>query len=244
MKKQLFLLLLVGLVACHKPAQVQSISEEAIRVDSTWDAIQDTAYLQALAPTTAFINQEMNVVIGHAPRHMQAYRPESELLNWTSDALYEMACKHYNGPIDFAIVNIGGVRTDWPAGDITVGHLFRLMPFDNQLVILTMEGKEVRNLCENIAAAGGEGVSSNLRLVIDDNEAEDITIKGKALDDDAMYYVATSDYLSGGADGLTALTHFVEREYTGKLIRDLYIEHVRLHPTVESKCDGRITVDN
>ncbi len=236
-----WLLVLGSVVACtRQPMRVVSSHEEIIVMDSTFDAIQDTAYLAQLAPITEQLNEQLNVVIGHAPRAMRAYLPESELLNWSCDALYDMAKQYYDGDIDFAVVNVGGIRCAWDEGDITRRNVFELMPFDNQLVILTLTGDKVEELCDIFAKNGGQGVSRQLRMKIDGDEAEDIRINGKEIDEDAVYYVATSDYLSTGADHLNPLAEFLERKSTDKLIRDLYMEYIIQNKRVEAQIDGRM----
>ncbi len=245
MKRNVFLLYFLSflLVGCGaRSSREYTYHEEVIKIDSTLDAIQDSAYLCDLAPITEQLNKELNVVIGYAPRDMKAYLPESELLNWTSDALYDMAKIYYKGDIDFAVVNVGGVRCAWDKGDITRRNVFELMPFDNQLVILTLTGDEVEELCDCFAKNGGQGVSRHLRMKIDGDEAEDIRINGKEIDEDAVYYIATSDYLSTGADHLTPLSKYLERKSTDKLIRDLYMEYVLREKTVEARIDGRMSI--
>ena len=68
MKKIVLLLLLaVGLMACHRPLRVVEATSEVIIVDSTLDIIQDTAYLQHLAPFKAELEAALNAPIGYAP---------------------------------------------------------------------------------------------------------------------------------------------------------------------------------
>lgn len=237
------------LAACDKqPRQVTGMHSAAIAVDSTLDAIQDSDYLSSLAEIRAELDKQLNVVIGYAPYKMTAYKPESPLLNWSSDALYDMAKQVQSGPVDFAVVNVGGIRCDWPAGNITWRHVFELMPFDNMLVVLTMEGEDVLELCEAIAAQGGQGVSRTLRMEIEDGEAEHVRLHGKPIDEDAVYYVATSDYLSTGMDNLAPLAHYLEKKETNLKIRDLYIDYVRQTTAagrqVVGEMDRRIRIDD
>ncbi len=237
----IFFLLLLFASCTRQPMRIMSAQEEIIVVDSNLDVVQDTAYLRELAPITELLNKELNVVIGYAPRDMKAYLPESELLNWSCDALYDMAKVYYDGEIDFAVVNVGGIRCAWDKGDITRRNVFELMPFDNQLVILTLTGDKVIELCEIFAANGGQGVSKHLRMQFDENKkVKKVRINGKKLDKDAVYYIATSDYLSTGADHLTPLSEFLERKSTDKLIRDLYMEYIMREKTVEAQMDGRM----
>lgn len=71
---------------------------------------------------------------------------------------------------DFAVFNTGGLRRPLPLGNITRGDVFELMPFENELVILTMNGEAVKKLVNFIATKGGAPVSG-LRLRIQDSVA-------------------------------------------------------------------------
>ena len=235
-------------VSCtQKPAQVSSIETEIIVVDSTFDALQDSAYLASLQPLRDSMDKMLNEVIGHVPEAMSAYQPESPLLNWAADALLFPVRMQHPDKADFSVVNVGGLRCSWPAGDLTVRSIFELMPFENQVVILTMSGDNVLLLADQMAAQGGQGVSG-MTYVIDqaNKKALDVCVQGKPVQADKDYFVVTSDYLSGGADGMDALANFKERDYIGNKIRSQYISYVKTltenNQPVAAKCDGRVRV--
>ena len=118
---------------------------------------------------------------------------------------------------------------------------------ENQVVILTLSGDNVLLLANQMAAQGGQGVSG-MTFVIDkaSGTAWDVRVQGKPVKADKDYYVVTSDYLSGGADGMDALADFKDREYTGNKIRSQYISYVKMltdiGQPVAAKCDGRVRV--
>lgn len=228
--------------SCHRqPVQVVSATTEAIPVDASADAIRDTDYIAYLAPTKAALEADMNVQIGYAPERMWVGSPECPMLNWATDRLWEAAKQYYDGPVDIAIANMGGMRCAWEAGPITKGCVFELMPFDNELVVLTLKGEDILALCESFARYGAQGVAG-MRVKIVDNQLADVQIGGKAVDPQASYTVATSDYLSGGADHMDALTHFTECWKSDLLIRDLYLEAVQQQDTIQAVVDGRMTI--
>lgn len=229
------------LPACHKQVKVVSVSTEALPVDASSDAIQDTVYLKQLAPIKADLEQQLNVQIGYAPERLWVGDPECPMLNWATDALWEAAKKVYPEKVDIAIVNMGGMRCEWPAGPITKEKVFELMPFDNELVVLTLKGEDVISLCESFAKYGGQGVAGMRVTVIDGNLA-DVQVGGKAVDPQALYTVATSDYLSGGTDHMEALTRYVEYWKSDLKIRDLYMEAVQTQDTLRAAVDGRMTM--
>ena len=227
--------------ACHRQTQVVSVTTEAIPVDASADAIQDSSYIAYLAPTKAALEVEMNVQIGYAPERMWVDGPECPMLNWATDALWEAAKKVYPGQVDIAIANMGGMRCVWDAGPVTKRSVFELMPFDNELVVLTLKGEDILALCESFVRYGGQGVAG-MRVTAVDGKLADVQIGGKAVDPNVTYTVATSDYLSGGADHMDALTHYTECWKSDLLIRDLYLEAVQQQDTIQAVVDGRMTI--
>jgi 5'-nucleotidase len=69
----------------------------------------------------------------------------------------------------FAFQNSGGLRvSEIPAGPITFGQIFDLVPFDNQQVVVTLPANQVRNALEAVLHAGkGPLRVSGLRYTID-----------------------------------------------------------------------------
>ena len=242
--QKFFLLVSLTVLSCacsRQPLRVTGCTTEAIPVDASTDCLQDTVYRTQLAPVKADLEREMNVQIGYAAQDMWVGEPECPMLNWASDALWEAAKKVYPGKVDIAIVNMGGMRCSWQAGPITRGCVFELMPFDNRLVVLTLKGSDIIALCESFARYGGQGVAG-MRVKTVDGKLADVSIAGKAVNTKALYTVATSDYLSGGADHMEALTRYVDYWNSDLLIRELYLEAVREQDTIRAAVDGRMTM--
>lgn len=233
--------ILVGRATRKAPMHVVESKSEILLIDSTLDTIQDSSYIAYLAPIKAQLEEELRVPIGYAPEALTVSRPECTMLNWACDALLAMARQRYAGEVDMAVTNIGGMRCEWAKGDITFKDVFELMPFDNELVVLTMTGEEVLNLCEIFARLGGEGVSG-LRMKACDGRLVSATINGKAIEPSACYTVATSDYLSQGNDHMEPLARYVEIWRSEEKIRDLYIEYIEQVGTVAANIDGRMDV--
>lgn len=233
--------ILVGRATRKAPMHVVESKSEILLIDSTLDAIQDSSYIAYLAPIKAQLEAELRVPIGYAPEALTVSRPECTMLNWACDALLAMARQRYAGEVDMAVTNIGGMRCEWAKGDITFKDVFELMPFDNELVVLTMSGEEVLNLCQIFARLGGEGVSG-LRMKARDGRLTEATINGKEIEPSACYTVATSDYLSQGNDHMEPLARYVEIWRSEEKIRDLYIEYIEQEKIVRACIDGRMDV--
>jgi 2',3'-cyclic-nucleotide 2'-phosphodiesterase (5'-nucleotidase family) len=120
---------------------------------------------------------------------------------------------------DFLFLNHGGLRASLPRGKITIGNVYEVMPFENELVVLTMNGTDADSVLQHIASMGGAPVSG-VRFSIDGKRAKDITVNGTALSATKVYHVATSDYLANGGDGFSVLKKFTERKILSLKVRD------------------------
>ncbi|MGE6184610.1 bifunctional metallophosphatase/5'-nucleotidase [Aeromonas media] len=129
------------------------------------------------------------------------------------------------GPVDFALLAVGGVRADLPAGELRQGEAaLSLLPFKNPLSVLTLSGAEVRALLtETITAtlpasahAGKFPYGGHLRYTFKETEAGKAgqltrlqwkTAEGQWQDlvDAKHYRVVTNAYSANGNDGWQAL---------------------------------------
>ncbi len=74
------------------------------------------------------------------------------------------------------------------------------MPFENSLVVIALKGEQIFELVDYFIATQKPHPLSGITFTIGkDNLAKNILVQGKAVEKDAIYYVATNDYLSNGA---------------------------------------------
>jgi 5'-nucleotidase len=151
---------------------------------------------------------------------------ENELGNIIADALRNAA------QADVAFVGNGGIRSTVPAGPVTYGMLYAVMPFDNQLVRVSIAGRELRRLLEQ---ALGRVHVSGVRITYDPgrgigNRIMDARLRdGRPLADGRTYTLAVSDYYAEGGDGYTMLRD-LERVYVGMRSLDALIAHLQDAP--------------
>ncbi len=244
MKKLYFLLVLLSVSACQngfmrQPMHVASVSTQAIPIDASTDSIRDSVYSASLQPLHDALEREMAVEIGYAPEPLWLAEPESPMLNWATETLLDAARKVYPGHVDVAIVNIGGLRCEWPKGPITRRSVYELMPFDNKLVVLTLSGADIMDLCQSFATYMAQGVAG-MRMIAVDGQLAEVTIAGQPVDPEKQYTLATSDYLAGGMDNMAALTRHTDYWTNDRNIRDIYLEAVQQQDTVRASLDGRM----
>jgi len=244
-KKLILVFLLAFSVVTYgqKTWTITKATSTKIAIDSTTNKLADKSYEAYLAPIKKQLGAKMNVVIGQAAETMRGGGPESLLSNWNADVYFQAASKYLGKSVDVSIVNLGGLRTVIPGGNITVGKIYELMPFENELVILWLKGSKLAELTQFFAKVGGEGVSG-IRMEINNGKAENVTVNGSPIDPEKIYTIATSDYLAGGNDKMIQLAQNVKRVNTGIKVRDMLLDYIKAETKkgnkIESKLDGRI----
>lgn len=246
MKNILFLFILGLFVACspQKWVLVDSVAIN-IPIDSTTDKLASKEMEQFIAPFKENIDKEMSQVIGKSAFTMRAGKPESLLSNWNADVYLRAASKFLQEDIDMAVVNMGSLRAPITKGDITVGSIFQLMPFENELVVLWLKGSEIKKLFSIFAQEGGQGIAG-ATLKIKDNQIAESAIQGKKIEDDKEYSIATNDFLAGGNDRMLPLATPEKRVDTGLKIRNILMEEViktnQKGEEIRANLDGRIQI--
>lgn len=226
---------------------VPSFNYRLIPVDSRLDDRIDDDFSGLIEAYSATVVEKMNEVLGTCPAAIRKGTPESPLGNLTADALIWMAKQYFNVDADVSVYNNGGMRAEVSKGDVTLGDVYAVYPFDNVLSVLTIKGKDLRTLFEHVAEDEGLPINKEVRLVISNGKVKSVTIKGKEIDDSAEYKVATIDYLvNTGRYGLTnALTrndsHEIIRDYFGEYFK--YLASQNSSRQITYSVDGRIVVE-
>lgn len=201
----------------------------------------DAGIRDLIAPYKARMAAEMNKVIGQAAITLTKAQPESTLGNWVADLVYQQAKKYTKTKVDFALVNYGGLRIpSLPAGPLTKGKVFELMPFDNTIVVVKMMGSDLPLLFHHMAKKGGWPISKQAKYTIAGEQAIDIRINDQKIDPDREYLIATNDYLANGGDQC----HFFKGKKqleTGVLFRDAIISYVQAQNTpISAQLERRV----
>jgi 2',3'-cyclic-nucleotide 2'-phosphodiesterase (5'-nucleotidase family) len=190
------------------------------------------------------MGEEIGRVIGTADALLAKSIPEGTLGNFATDAMLWAARRAFDGPVDMAMTNNGGLRIPIPPGPITVGQMFELMPFENMLSVLTLSGGQVQELADQLAASRGEpiaGFSFRIEAAGDTRAARDILVGGVPLDPAKEYRLVTNDYLASGGGHLNPIHHPLERVDLPVLLRDAFIDYVRDKGVIRAEIEGRIT---
>lgn len=138
------------------------------------------------------------------------FRGESRIGNFVADA-YRWAAD-----TDVALQNSGGIREGEPLeGDVTVGDLISVVPFEEPVSVAELRGADLWTLFEGAhgdALAFGEPdwwhahiSGAQLHWDEDEKELRSVLIEGNPLDPEATYTLATTDYLFYTSTEFTAL---------------------------------------
>jgi 2',3'-cyclic-nucleotide 2'-phosphodiesterase (5'-nucleotidase family) len=170
--------------------------------------------------------------------------PESGLGNLLADILLERSRLIF-GELDMAMLNYGGIRAALPAGEIQIGHLMEVLPFQNYVSVVEMEGELLLEFFHHWASKGGTPMSGT-RYCIVEGKATQVVLNGFPLRKDMKYRVVMPDYVAKGGDGCGFLEQALSQEHSSILLFDLVLEALtemgNRADTLNYKLDGRICI--
>lgn len=247
MKQLKYFLLFITIalsISCKTSLNLSNTKVSQVKIDSNLKA--DTAILNFYAPYKRSLDSQMSAVLVYSDIELTKSQPESALSNFFSDAITN-TCKSNNIAFDFALPSTnGGIRTSLPKGAITRRHAFELMPFENELVVLTLKAESVEKLVQYIVDKGGQPVS-DIQIIAKKSAKPVFKIAGKEFVNSGYYRVLTSDYLANGGDGIDAFKEAVKRENTNIKVRDAIIDYMiyvnKSGKTLIPQKDGRIIIE-
>ena len=240
----LFILFWIG---CSPVYTIEKTNQtEYVLSDSSNNTIDSTVYAY-ISPYKLKMESEMNVYLAESESALEKGSPEGKLGNFVADACMKETSKIFypadGKPADFAVFNNGGLRRPLPGGKIMRKDVFELMPFENELVVLTLNGNSVKKIFNFIASKNGAPVSG-VHLQIKEKQALNIFINNIPLDTTHIYKVLTSDYLANGGDSFDMLMD-APREKVNLKVRDAIIQFLedagRKGIKINVSLDGRIS---
>lgn len=147
--------------------------------------------------------------------------------------------------VDAAIMNPGGLRADLldNDGQITYKEAATVIPFANNLSVVSLKGVDVKNVLEEQwqLTAGGEvpsrpylqlGLSDNFTYIFDSSRPRMDRIVGLSINDepvkpDETYNLVMPTFLAAGGDNFHSLTNNVGVQDTGLIDLDAFVTWIR-----------------
>lgn len=238
-------LFLVVLSACNRHFHVSEVKPAHYEVKSSKN---DSIALLSALPYKQKLDSEMKQVIAYSDSNLTKDGNDVSLGNFACGTVddYVRANKNELAGKHIVILNRGGLRNNLPAGEITKGHIFELMPFDNEVVILKISGEKIIEMI-NSMIKDKKLISRNLSFTSKDKEALDIKIWGSPFNIKHEYYVVTTDYLAMGGDNCSFFAQPISYETTKLKLRDVMINYcltltkINKHIIPERNSDVRIS---
>lgn len=234
MKQRLHIIYIgaILLSACSTQFIIDSKQNSIISVSATPDSL----ITSIINPYKTGIDSVMNEVLCVSEIEMTKGRPESLLGNFVTDLCLEQ----YSDLADICIMNNGGLRSTLPKGNVTRGDIYKLMPFDNELVVVELDAKDFEGLLEYLVSRGGEPFSG-MNIVITENEKiiNHTLLRKIDFSKGETIKVLTSDYLANGGDKMSFFKDKKQTKVRVKL-RDAIINYCLSKDTITSKLDGRL----
>jgi 2',3'-cyclic-nucleotide 2'-phosphodiesterase (5'-nucleotidase family) len=203
------IILLLSITSCN--LATQSYVQPTSNINITNALTDDEA-------VSNMMSKAMNEVIGFCPAFLEKEKPSSILGSFMAEATLQAAAST-GEKVDFCLLNYGGIRSTLDSGYITIGEVFEIMPFENEITILTLSKAQMDTLYTVIAKKGGEPFANR--------NWQEKTTNHKA--NSASFRLVTNDYMANGGDNYTILTHAKERIDTGIKIRDGLITYIKAH---------------
>jgi 5'-nucleotidase len=223
-------------------ASVTPDEEIAARVAELAGPIEE-AMAEVVGETTEFIEGDRSVC-----RAM-----ECPMGNLIAEAMLERV---EDQGIQIAIVNGGGIRASIDAGEVTMGEVFTVLPFQNTLATFQLSGAGVMAALENGVSQVEEGAGrfpqvAGLRFTWDP-EAEpgsrivsvEVDMDGtwEPLDMEATYGVVSNNFMRGGGDGYAVFATDAVNPYDfGPGLEEVFATWIGENSPVTPSTDGRIS---
>ena len=245
---------------------------EVFAIDATIP--EDPGMVDLIEPYRKKLHQliDLDSVYGYASKLIRRFGfggGDSPLGNLVSEAIRQYARS------DFAMTNSLGIRTDLNPGAITLDQLFNIFPFNNYVTTMYLSGADVQQLLDFASRrSAGRGCAtqiqvSGIEFVMDCNAPSDacpdcprareifLTDCGDPstvgtdctrtpLDHNAVYEMATNDYIAQGGSGFTVLKVNNTQTTTDVALRDAVLEVVLRSTLCVEECrgeDGSLTLE-
>ena len=164
--------------------------------------------------------------------------------NFLADLVLEQADPIFKSrtgnSIDFVVLNHGGIRAIVSKGEVNARTAYQVMPFENNIVVVEMDGKAVKDLLEFLARSGRAHPVANTKLTLNRNKNYVKTIiNNQPFHIDSTYYVGTNDYLVQGGDDMGFFKNRSSVENLDYLVRNAIIDYFKKVDTIATTVDDR-----
>ncbi|PDT40238.1 MULTISPECIES: bifunctional metallophosphatase/5'-nucleotidase [Sinorhizobium] len=178
---------------------------------------------------------------------------ECEMGSLVADALLDRV---KGQGVTIAITNGGGLRASIDAGDVTMGEVITVLPFQNTVATFQLKGADIRAALENGVSQVEEGGGrfpqvAGLKFSFDRSKPAgsrlvSIQVKEgdafKPLDPEKTYSLVSNNFMRGGGDGYAVFKSKGENAYDyGPGLETVLADYLAAHQPFKPYTDGRIS---
>lgn len=195
--------------------------------------------LELLEPYRRAMDQAgLSRPVAFAPKAISRTAPrggDSALGNAVTQAMRAVASA------DVALLNGTGIRDDLPAGVLTTEDVFRVLPFDDRLIVVEVTGRALRDAFERIRvdSCARDRTSqvqldgATLSLSCGSHAAADLRVGGHPLELETTYRVATASFLTASGQWLEG-TADAGAPVDAETLRDAFLDAIDALPSCAS----------
>ena len=173
---------------------------------------------------------------------------ECPMGNLVADAMLDRVADQ---GIQIAFANSGGIRASIDGGEVTMGEVMTVLPFQNTLSTFSATGQTIIDALEN-GVSQVEEVAGRFPQVAGmsftwDSSAEpgsrivSVMVGGAPIDPAATYGVVTNNYVRNGGDGYKMFTTATDAYDFGPDLADVMAEYMAANSPAAPMVEGRIT---
>ena len=232
------------IVACETESNQRKYG---YNIEINQKVLSDSSIVKYYQPFKKILEESlMNTPISYSPETYKKNDGElnSTLSNMFADATYEMSNPVFNKMsgknIDIVLLNNGGIRSIISKGNISEKTAFELMPFENSIVVLELNGLSIIKMIDYLRKVKLQHPISGLQITLNnDYSVNEVKINGVDIENEKKYYVATTDYLLEGGDKMYFLAETTKTTDIHYKMRDVFIDYFKKHDTLKLKSDNR-----
>lgn len=216
--------------------------------------VEDTGVKERIAELALPLDEIRNKVVAETAGVLTGDRAvcramECDMGNLIADA---MLARVAGQGVQIAIQNSGGIRADIDAGEVTMGEVLTVLPFQNTLSTFEVTGAAVLEALENGASQIEDGAGrfpqvAGLTMTVDVSQpagsrVSDVMVGGAPIDPAAVYGMVSNNYVRGGGDGYAMFVNAANVYDFGPDLADVVVEYLVQNGPYTPYTDGRITM--
>ncbi|WP_396157273.1 5'-nucleotidase C-terminal domain-containing protein [Flavobacterium sp.] len=245
---KLFVLLLtfIAVISCaQKKYVITRIEGKQIGITDKNSEVADIENF--IKPYRSKIDADLNKILANAPETIdKSGEWQTPMGNFLADITFEKSDNVFQmrekKSIDICLLNNGGIRSIIPKGDVTARTAYEVMPFENNAIVIALKADQIIEMISYIISEKKPHPLQGMTFTIDNNnQPKNILVQGKPLDDNTIYYVVTSDYLSNGGDNMLFFKKGVAQYNIDYKLRNIIIDYFMENKIITANKDVRIS---